>query len=79
MASMTFDQAAQKMRETSGVKESDMEILYGLYKQATEGDVTKGKVAIETTLHLSLTLQKDQALCIQQRDENGTPGIPEKG
>lgn len=48
MPSMTFDEAAQKMRETHGVKESDMEELYALYKQATVGDVNKGN------FHLSI-------------------------
>ncbi|VDL59727.1 unnamed protein product [Hymenolepis diminuta] len=46
MPSMTFDEAAQKMRETHGVKESDMEELYALYKQATVGDVNKERPGI---------------------------------
>ncbi|VDO06562.1 unnamed protein product [Rodentolepis nana] len=46
MSGMSFEVAAQKMRELKGVAEADMEELYGLYKQATVGDNNKDRPGI---------------------------------
>lgn len=43
---MSFTEAAEKVRQLKQCSEADMEILYGLYKQATCGDNNRGKSSV---------------------------------